>query len=764
MSLAAPPSLILNRAALLALPLSAVTVAVAAPPPGQSALLNGMHDPESVSWMASATPGPDKGWITDLRYIGSSGPPGAECHAAARAAGLSIIQRLDLSGDKSFPADAGQRAGYADAFAAYAAACPDLHVWIVGNEPNFTVGKSDPDCSSEAYAATYVEVHKRLHALPGHSADLLLCAPNSPYSPGCLHSLRDIIRRIKQGGVTPDGFALHAYTRAASADQLAAALVSSTATQHDVTVDECPGGATWDDTWFSHFRIYKDYVRVIEAEGLAGKPIFITESGNACDPNPGNACYPDADIGYFQAIYADAAAHNCSGSNTKIRAITPYRWTSNDDGTGRDFAIGKRPALLADLKKAFAAGHSWMATCPGQKGDPPSSALDGRPSEGDQATVDLGGAAGRGPRSALDGGCGCQLGGASAGGAGPALLLLFVVLGRRRRAVLLAGGGLLLAIATAGCPGNSNVHFPDRGGGEAGLAEGGARRDLPTVYACDTVDLLFVIDNSLTMFQEQENLAANFPKLVQRLAAIQPPIKSLHLGVVSTDLGAGPYTTGVGNCKPGGDDGKLQHTPHGADCAPSYPKYLEGAPSASLARDFGCIAQLGTTGCGYEQQLESALRALTAQPENDGFLRRDAPLAIVFVSDEDDCSAQDPTIFDPDDPGQGELPTRCVRLTEKLHPVSRYVTGFRALKDNPQRLAVVAITGPPGAVQLDPSLPTGVKPICTSQSFGEATPGNRFADLVKAFGERGAQSSLCEGDLSTGLDIVGKAVERACLE
>ena len=59
---------------------------------------------------------------------------------------------------------------------------------------------------------------------------------------------------------------------------------------------------------------------------------------------------------------------------------------------------------------------------------------------------------------------------------------------------------------------------------------------------------------------------------------------------------------------------------------------------------FGCIAAVGENGCGFEHQLGAVARALGADGarapvENDGFLRPDAALAIVLVSDEDDCSA-----------------------------------------------------------------------------------------------------------------------------
>ena len=66
---------------------------------------------------------------------------------------------------------------------------------------------------------------------------------------------------------------------------------------------------------------------------------------------------------------------------------------------------------------------------------------------------------------------------------------------------------------------------------------------------------------------------------------------------------------------------------------------------------FTCIAALGEDGCGFEQQLLSVTHALVAdnfnpdtgkpQPpqENQGFLRDSAYLAIILITNEDDCSA-----------------------------------------------------------------------------------------------------------------------------
>jgi hypothetical protein len=56
-------------------------------------------------------------------------------------------------------------------------------------------------------------------------------------------------------------------------------------------------------------------------------------------------------------------------------------------------------------------------------------------------------------------------------------------------------------------------------------------------------------------------------------------------------------------------------------------------------QQFGCMASVGATGCGFEHQLESVYAALRNNVENAGFLRSDALLAVVFLTNEDDGSA-----------------------------------------------------------------------------------------------------------------------------
>ena len=84
-----------------------------------------------------------------------------------------------------------------------------------------------------------------------------------------------------------------------------------------------------------------------------------------------------------------------------------------------------------------------------------------------------------------------------------------------------------------------------------------------------------------------------------------PPARDLHVGIVSSDLAA-LGSNDVYKCEGPGDDGQLQHTSSSdPDCHASYPpfiSYLAGASdAATVARDLGCLAVLGTEGCGMER-------------------------------------------------------------------------------------------------------------------------------------------------------------------
>lgn len=184
------------------------------------------------------------------------------------------------------------------------------------------------------------------------------------------------------------------------------------------------------------------------------------------------------------------------------------------------------------------------------------------------------------------------------------------------------------------------------------------------------VDVLFMIDNSGSMTQEQTKLVQVIDEFLAVLATgkLDPardnpdvaPARSLHVGVISSDMGVNgaPPQKSCGalsfvpterntpgtqefRVKPLGDDGVLQtSTAVAVDgvwaslmpstelpqqivagdpaCAsvtlPEGQRFVAFGPDDPVderAKQFRCIARLGKNGCGLEQQLEAVLKAVT---------------------------------------------------------------------------------------------------------------------------------------------------------
>src|SRR5689334_17681903 len=91
-------------------------------------------------------------------------------------------------------------------------------------------------------------------------------------------------------------------------------------------------------------------------------------------------------------------------------------------------------------------------------------------------------------------------------------------------------------------------------------------KDIP-VTVNRNIDILFVIDDSGSMADKQNNLATNFPNFINVLNTIEGGLPDVHIGVASSDMGTkgldgapGPGVGQVGNggCANAGDDGALQ--------------------------------------------------------------------------------------------------------------------------------------------------------------------------------------------------------------
>ncbi len=298
------------------------------------------------------------------------------------------------------------------------------------------------------------------------------------------------------------------------------------------------------------------------------------------------------------------------------------------------------------------------------------------------------------------------------------------------------------------------------------------------------VDMVFVIDDSGSMTEEQINLRAIVPRLIDPLISppldamgmpLYPPIEDLHVGIVSTNLGAG---ASLPSACASSDDGLFndryrilnaadpQYDP---SCSASYPRYLSwsaaasaGYPLGAFEHDLGCVAALGRGGCGFEQPLEALYRALTTHLSATGdglndiagepFLRPDSILAIVILSDENDCSAADTSLFDLARTDLGPANLRCFNNPGYLHPVSRYQAGLSAdvLPLHPLGRIVIADFGgipldlagadpatiladPRMVEQVDPAQPTQLIASCSSPGSGVAYPPSRRIELLEPF-------------------------------
>ncbi len=160
------------------------------------------------------------------------------------------------------------------------------------------------------------------------------------------------------------------------------------------------------------------------------------------------------------------------------------------------------------------------------------------------------------------------------------------------------------------------------------------------------IDVLFVIDDSCSMENDQAALASNFEAFFGSFRANQV---DFHVAAVTTDMDddtrkgrfAGPVLTGK-------------------------------TPSPEQA--FSKLVNVGSEGSAREQAFAGA-RAGLSEPllssTNKGFLRDDADLALVFLGDEDDQSP---------------------------FPLADFETFLRGLKTGDQRLSVTSIAGLDGCL------------------------------------------------------------------
>jgi len=334
----------------------------------------------------------------------------------------------------------------------------------------------------------------------------------------------------------------------------------------------------------------------------------------------------------------------------------------------------------------------------------------------------------------------------------------------------------------------------------------------------DKVDILLVVDDS----NSTRGLQTQLPELLDSFIAgsdepghERPELTDIHVAVVSTDMGL--EVPGIDGCAGVGDDGVfIELTSEdieqcGANVG-NFVEYEDGHGEITTELAASCVPTVGTEGCGFEQPLEAMLKALWpasntsvqfkvgdghGEDANEGFLREDSLLVVIVVSDEDDCSASDHSIFVPSLAASEEkgLNVVCATGGDSLFEVGRYVEGLKALRESENDpIVFVALSGVPveladaqGEVDLSDSeavgayydsvleapemqfeiddrgsadfADDGLVPSCmkNDEVGGRAFPPHRLVQVAQAFGNAGVLGSVCAEDFASTIGGVIRA-------
>lgn len=258
--------------------------------------------------------------------------------------------------------------------------------------------------------------------------------------------------------------------------------------------------------------------------------------------------------------------------------------------------------------------------------------------------------------------------------------------------------------------------------------------------ACRKMDLIFVIDNSGSMEEEQTNLAANFPMFANVLNTyVTTSGEELDYRAAITTTGITATFT-ITPPIPGfppitqsqvGDDGRFR-------TACNMPRPWLERTDPNMAQTFACAANVGTSGPGLEMPLRaSELAAMVST--NPGFLRDDALLGIVYITDEEDCSRRGDNFMTMGDD--------CVNNGDPdLEAINDVIQSLDTVKGDRGRWAAAVIAG-----QMQ----------CSS-TFGTAEESVRLKQFAQQAGTNVVFGDICQGNLAPALQQALDTFQAAC--
>jgi hypothetical protein len=169
----------------------------------------------------------------------------------------------------------------------------------------------------------------------------------------------------------------------------------------------------------------------------------------------------------------------------------------------------------------------------------------------------------------------------------------------------------------------------------------GIQTDTYVQDAQPKADVLLVVDDSGSMNDKQMNLSNNFASFIQFATAANV---DYQIGVTTTTFDESQVCVPVFGCTmptSTAAQGKLRKIAPTATTPAVGPILTQR--TANVATRFRDLVRVGIDGSGEERGLDAALAALTpplSVTENAGFIRPDANLAVVVITDAEDQSPQ----------------------------------------------------------------------------------------------------------------------------
>lgn len=257
-----------------------------------------------------------------------------------------------------------------------------------------------------------------------------------------------------------------------------------------------------------------------------------------------------------------------------------------------------------------------------------------------------------------------------------------------------------------------------------------------TIEMCD-IDILFVFDTSQSMMLTVDTLSqSGFGGFTNMLASYPQP-GTIRVGMTNHLYGVHTMSNNGDSQSPNCSEFQtrgMNHAVNVENCQDmpdqscnfaSDEVWMEG-PSETLKTEFNCVGRLPCQEdiAHEEETLQAGLEALE-DDFNTGFIREEALLFLIFISDEEDAS---------------EMSNSAIRQ------------GLLDLKDGDEDFVYVA------------TMAGGPTSGCQSDFFGEADPTPQIIAFADLFGDHGRHFNMCNTSAASALAAMVTMLTQACQE